>query len=110
MINNFRVSWVLLLLPGLCGAASAQEPWTWEKVRAQFEQSNPTLQAGKVSVDESKAQEITAYLRPNPSLTLTGDQFDPFGGGPQHGSLAYFEPVASVNYLYERNHKRELRL
>ena len=97
-----------MLLLGL--TAVAQEPWTWEKVRAKFEQSNPTLQAGKLSIDESRAQEVSAYLRPNPNLTILGDQIDPFGGGPQHGTFAYFQPVASVNYLYERDHKRELRL
>jgi outer membrane protein, heavy metal efflux system len=90
--------------------AQAQEPWTWGKVRARFEQGNPTLLAGKLNIDESKAQEITANLRPNPSLTLTTDQIDPFGGGPQHGPFAFLLPVASVNYLYERNHKRDLRL
>jgi cobalt-zinc-cadmium efflux system outer membrane protein len=90
--------------------AQAQEPWSWGKVRARFEQSNPTLLAGKLNIDESKAQEITANLRPNPSLTLTADQIDPFGGGPQHGPFAFLLPSASVNYLYERNHKRDLRL
>ncbi len=110
MTSNFRNFGVLFLPFTLCLAVQAQDPWTWEKVRAQFEQNNPTLQAGQVNIEESKAQEITAYLRPNPNLTLTGDQIDPFGGGPPHGSFAFFEPVASVNYLYERNHKRELRL
>jgi outer membrane protein, heavy metal efflux system len=90
--------------------AVAQEPWTWEKVRARFEQVNPTLGAGKLSIDESKAQEATAYLRPNPNLTLTADQIDPFAAGAPHGPFAYFQPVASVNYLYERDRKRELRL
>jgi outer membrane protein, heavy metal efflux system len=97
-----------LILFGL--SAVAQEPWTWEKVRARFEQNNPTLQAGKLTIDESKAQEVTAFLRPNPNLTLTADQIDPFGGGPPHGAFAYFLPVASVNYLYERDRKRNLRL
>jgi outer membrane protein, heavy metal efflux system len=92
----------------LGAAAYGQEPWTWEKVREQFEQNNPTLQASRISIDESKAQEITAHFRPNPNLSLTGDQIDPFGG-PPHGSLAFFEPVASVNYLFERDHKRDLR-
>jgi cobalt-zinc-cadmium efflux system outer membrane protein len=90
--------------------AQAQEPWTWAKVRARFEQNSPTLLAGKLSIEESKAQEITANLRPNPSLTLTSDQIDPFGGGPQHGPFAFLLPAASVSYLYERNHKRDLRL
>jgi cobalt-zinc-cadmium efflux system outer membrane protein len=98
----------LLLLCEL--PAAAQDPWTWERVRARFEQSNPMLQAATLNVEESKAQQITAFLRPNPNLTLTADQIDPFAGGPPHGAFAYFLPVASVNYLYERNHKRELRL
>ncbi len=61
-------------------------------------------------MDESKAQEITAYLRPNPNLTLLGDQIAPFAGGPPHGPFSFFLPAASVNYLHERNRKRELRL
>ena len=57
----------------------------------------------------SKAQEITAFLRPNPNLGLLSDQIDPFNVGPSHGALAFLLPVASVSYLHERAHKRELR-
>jgi cobalt-zinc-cadmium efflux system outer membrane protein len=83
---------------------------TWDQVRQQFEQRNPTLLAGQFNISESKAEEITAYLRPNPNLTLTADQIDPFPGGPPHGPFAYLLPVASISYLHERQHKRELRL
>ena len=91
-------------------SAPAQEPWTWEKVRARFEQSNPTLQAGKVNVDESKAQEITAYLRPNPTFTLSADgtQIAPDKGIWQPLAGTFESP--SISYLHERQHKRELRL
>jgi outer membrane protein, heavy metal efflux system len=91
-------------------SAPAQEPWTWEKVRARFEQSNPTLQAGKLNVDESKAQEITAYLRPNPTLTLSAD------GTQVAPDKGIWRPLAGtfespgVSYLHERQRKRELRL
>jgi cobalt-zinc-cadmium efflux system outer membrane protein len=100
----------LLLL--LCSSALAQgpQPWTWEKVVQRFEASNPNLLAGRLNIDESKANEITAYLRPNPGLTLAGDQIDPFNAGPDHGPFAYFLPLASLSYLHEREHKRELRL
>jgi outer membrane protein, heavy metal efflux system len=108
-----RTRWrysALFLLVG-CGVnAGAQQPLTWEQVRNRFENNNPTLQAGQFNISESKAQEITAYLRPNPNFTATADQIDPFPGGPPHGPFAYFLPVASVNYLHERQHKRELRL
>jgi cobalt-zinc-cadmium efflux system outer membrane protein len=105
-----RIGFVLLL-PGLsAGNAPAQTPLTWQQVRDRFEASNPTLRAGQISIQESRADEITAYLRPNPNLTVTADQIDPFPGGPGHGPFAFFLPLAAVDYLHERREKRELRL
>src|SRR6516165_3643226 len=92
------------------GQAQAPKPLTWEEVKARFETNNPTLRAGEIGIDESKANEITAYLRPNPTLTILADQIDPFPGGPSHGPFAYLLTSATVNYLHERQHKRELRL
>jgi len=105
----------LLLGTGLSGQAFAQArapqpPLTWEQVRQRFEQNNPTLLASKLTIDESKAQEITAYLRPNPALSLTADQINPFPGGPPHSTFGTVLSVATVSYLHERRHKRELRL
>lgn len=97
-------------LVGFAGAAFPQEPFTWEQVRQRFEQNNPTLLAGKLNIDESKAQEITAYLRPNPNLELVVDQINPFNGGPPHSTFGTLLTVAGVSYLHERDHKRELRL
>ncbi len=100
----------LYLLLCLGRSAVAQEPWTWEKVRARFEQSNPTLQAGKLSVDESRAQEITAYLRPNPTFTLLADatQIAPDKGIWRPLAGTFESP--GISYLHERQRKRELRL
>ena len=83
---------------------------SWGQVRERFEQNNPTLLAGKLNIEESKAQELTANLRPNPSLSLTADQFNPFPGGPTHSCCGDLLTVAAVSYLHEREHKRELRL
>ena len=63
-----------------------------------------------MTIDESKAQEVTAYLRPNPALSLTADQINPFSGGPPHSTFGTVLSVATVSYLHERRHKRELRL
>src|SRR5271166_5816310 len=112
---------LVVLAPGLFTAAYAQQPaqppvpqaaqtLTWETVKDRFEQNNPTLLADKLNIDESKAQEITAFLRPNPNLTLLSDQIAPFNVGPSHGAFAYLLPSATVSYLYEREHKRDLRL
>ena len=92
------------------GPTQPPKPLTWDEVKARFETNNPTLRAGEIGIDESKANEITAYLRPNPTLTILADQIDPFSGGPSHGPFAYFLTSATVNYLHERQHKRELRL
>ena len=78
-------------------------------MRQRFEENNPTLLAGKLNIDESKAQEITAALRPNPVATLTADQFNPFAGGPSHSCCGTLLTVAELSYLHEREHKRGLR-
>jgi len=88
----------------------AQKALTWQEVRDKFEVANPSLLAGQIGVDESRANEITAYLRPNPSLALLADQIDPFPGGPSHGPFSFLLPSATLTYLHERQHKRELRL
>ncbi len=89
--------------------AFAQKSMTWQQVKDQFEATNPTLQAGRIGIDEARAQEITAYLRPNPDLTMTLDQIDPIGTNP-YRPLGYALPFVSSSYLHERGGKRELRL
>jgi outer membrane protein, heavy metal efflux system len=83
--------------------------WTWEQVKDRLQLNNPTLLAGKLNINELQADEITAHLRPNPNLALLSDQIDPFPGGPAHGPFAFWLPSATVSYLHERAHKRELR-
>jgi cobalt-zinc-cadmium efflux system outer membrane protein len=88
----------------------AQKALTWQEVRDRFEAANPSLRAGEIGVAESHAAEITADLRPNPSLGLLADQMNPFPGGPPHSPFGNLLSVAAVSYLHERAHKRELRL
>jgi cobalt-zinc-cadmium efflux system outer membrane protein len=90
--------------------AAAQQSYTWDQIKAKFEADNPTLKADQSSVDEMKAEEITAYLRPNPQVGVTADgtQIAPNKGvwEPLAGTFV----VPSISYLHERDHKRELRL
>jgi cobalt-zinc-cadmium efflux system outer membrane protein len=94
----------------LCERAHAQKALTWQEVRTKFEAENQTLQAGQFGVDEFRAQETTAHLRPNPNLSLLADQINPFSGGPPHSTFGFLLSTATVSYLHERQHKRELRL
>ena len=82
-----RTRWrysVLFLLLGCGVKAGAQQALTWGQVRNRFENSNPTLLAGQFNISESKAQEITAYLRPNPNFTATADQDRSLPGRSAH--------------------------
>ncbi len=95
-----------VLLACLAASASAQTPLTWADVRARFEAANPTLKADELAVDESRANETTAFLRPNPSLTFTTDQI---GRNTELRPFADVNTTAMVSYLVERQQKRELR-
>jgi outer membrane protein, heavy metal efflux system len=112
--------WCIQCLMLGCFAASAQaqpHSFSWQEIRDKFQENNPTMRAAQIGIDESRAQEITAYLRPNPDVTAALDQLDPFStqpppsGGPSiYSPFAFALPSASISYLHERQHKRELRL
>lgn len=104
-----RLGFLLFLAAALAPNASAQSALTWQQVRDKFEAANPSLQAGQIGVAESRADETTAFLRPNPDLTVSVDQINPFSAHP-YQPFAYALPFASLNYLHERDNKRELRL
>jgi len=94
----------------LAKSGLAQKPLTWQEVRDKFEAANPTLRAGQIGTDESKAQEVTAFLRPNPNLTLStdGTQIARYKGIWQPFTGTQFS--TNFSYLHERQRKRELRL
>jgi cobalt-zinc-cadmium efflux system outer membrane protein len=90
--------------------ADAQSGYTWEQIKTKFEVANPTLKADAISVQEMKAAEITAFLRPNPTFTLStdGTQVARYQGVWKPTTGTQVSPA--VTYLHERQHKRELRL
>ena len=104
---------IVLFLPLL---VFGQTALTWQDVKQKFESSNPTLKAAQLNVDESRAEEITAYLRPNPGIGTGLDQIVLFStqssptGQQVYRPLANNFPSLSISYLHERDHKRELRL
>jgi outer membrane protein, heavy metal efflux system len=98
----------ILLASGL--QALAQQALTWDQVKARFEAENPALKADALNVDEMHAEEITAFLRPNPqfNFAVDGTQFPPHIGG--WSPLVSDQYQSTFSYLHERQHKRELRL
>jgi cobalt-zinc-cadmium efflux system outer membrane protein len=106
----------ILLTAVFAGAGLAQQALTWNDLRNRFEATNPTLIAARIGISESKAAEITAYLRPNPNVTGVIDQINPFskqpsttGSGDSYSPFRFALPSGSIDYLHERQHKRELR-
>jgi len=101
--------WCICCLLLACWATSATaqpqpHSLSWQEVRDKFQANNPTLRAAQIGIDESRAQEITAYLRPNPDLTGTFDQMNffstqppPSGGPGIYSPFAYALPSASTD-------------
>jgi cobalt-zinc-cadmium efflux system outer membrane protein len=100
----------IVLVGGLLPAgAFAQTAYTWQQLVQKFETTNPTMKANQLNIDESRAAEITAFLRPNPEFGLSADgtQLTPYLGIYRPFSGTQISP--SISYLHEREHKRELR-
>lgn len=102
-------SWLLLCCLSV-GAAQGQQVLSWSDIQEKFEAANPTLKAAQLSIDEARANEITAFLRPNPDFSLSADgtQLTPYQGVYRPFAGTQFTPT--ISYLHERQHKRELRL
>ena len=81
-----------------------------DAVRLALER-NHQLRAQRLNVDLSKADEITAALKPNPDFTSTNELFPVFT--PSQLTWDNFVNnqnfVESVSYLFERGGKREKR-
>jgi cobalt-zinc-cadmium efflux system outer membrane protein len=99
----------ILLAAILTTRLSSQTLLTWPQLLERFETANPTLKANRLNIDESRAAEITAYLRPNPDFSTTADglQISPHLGVWRPLSGVVITP--GISYLHEREHKRELR-
>jgi cobalt-zinc-cadmium efflux system outer membrane protein len=99
----------------LTTGAWAQKTLTWEQAKREFEAVNPNLLASRIGIQEARADEITAYLRPNPDLTVVADQFTPFttqlgaSGTWTYRPFSQVLPLLAGSYLIERQHKRSLR-
>jgi len=87
----------------------AQTTLNWQQIKDKFAAANPTLKAAQLNIEESRAAEITAYLRPNPDFTFStdGTQLTRYNG--VYRPFAGTQVSPAMSYLHERQHKRELR-
>ena len=87
----------------------AQRALTWADVREKFAAANPTLKAAQLNIDEGRAAEITAYLRPNPDISLSADGVQITRNAGIWRPLSGVVETPGISYLHERQQKRELR-
>jgi outer membrane protein, heavy metal efflux system len=126
-IQHLRSEFFILALCLCCGGGAYGQSTTAQTPLAQTQgpvritldeaiqialQRNHTLLAERTTIEQSQAQETTANLRPNP--TLSGDaQFLPFLE-PQNFNSTYIDNNAQfdigLGYLFERGQKRQHRL
>ena len=114
MKGCMKLDWRILFVTGgfmVAGGlrVEAQTVYTWEQLKEKFEAANPTLKAAQGSIDESRANEITAHLRPNPDFSLSADGFQ------LSPNLGIWRPLSGVvltpgaSYMIERGNQRNLR-
>jgi cobalt-zinc-cadmium efflux system outer membrane protein len=103
-----------IVLSLLMGTATGQNP-TLISLDQAIELAlahNHTLRANRTQILQNEAQEITANLRPNPTLGID-TQFVPFFS-PQDFSCENLDQTqqfdVGIGYLFERGHKRQRRL
>lgn len=119
-VRRFRacVAAAAFVLPLTPNVALAQAPPAQVKILLDDAirlalQRNHNLLAARTTVLQSEAQEVTANLRPNPTL-FTDWEYLPLGSPPGGGLLNYLhdstEGDIGLSYLFERGRKRQHRL
>ncbi len=104
--------WVLMVSACLLGAltvtaAAAQEPLTRVSLDDALQlalRQNPTLRAQQAALESTKAGEITAGLRPNPTMNFLAEQFKP-SQAQQEGQY-----TVNVGQTIELGGKRQRRV
>jgi outer membrane protein, heavy metal efflux system len=104
-----RLCPILLAAAATTSVFGQAEPFSWQQIVQKFEATNPILKADRLNIDESRAAEITAYLRPNPDFTATADGFQVSSSNGIFRPLGGVVVTPGISYLHEREHKRELR-
>lgn len=104
------LSWLLLLGPTVQGQSTALI--TLDQAIDLALVHNHSLKATRTLILQNQAQEITANLRPNPTLNFDS-QFVPIFNPSDFGANALNEIQqfdVGIGYLFERGHKRPRRL
>jgi outer membrane protein, heavy metal efflux system len=108
-MKHLRIGSLGFLLAWICASAAAGQstaPLTLQQALDIARAKNPTLLSGQHHVIATKANEITAGLRQNPTFTLSGANVSL----PANNPSSPYTYVGNVSRLFERGEKRRWRL
>ena len=91
----------------VAGQAARAETVTLEQAIAKASEAAPSLSAGDAAIAAARAGRVQAGVRPNPSVTLQGENF--VGTGP-YNVLGQAEITATYSQPIERGGKRAARV
>ncbi len=104
------IGWALLMLLLAASSSSPAQtpgvPLTLQQAIALARAKNPNLLSGQQHVIATKASEVTAGLRQNPNLTLSGADVTLPANNPGNP----YSYAANLSRLFERGQKRRWRL
>lgn len=106
-----RAAYAFAVLVAVCASAIGQTPTqiTLDQAIDLALKNSPTIKAVRTQIDQNKAQETTARLRPNPVLSWDA-QFLPFFGDFSTDNLSQNSQFdVGIGYLFERGGKRSAR-
>ncbi len=112
LFGGFVFAAAVLLLIGPRAEAQTSTNITLDQAIDLALAHNHGLKATRTLVPQNQAQEVTANLRPNPTLDFDTQYLPIFQ--PQNFSLSNLDQNqefdAGISYLFERGHKRQRRL
>ena len=88
-------------------SASQAEPVTLEKAIAKAVEAAPSIRANKAAIAAARAGRVQAGVRPNPTVTVEGENF--VGSGP-YNVLGQAEITGTYSQTIERGGKRDARV
>jgi len=105
-LRSLGLPLILLFLSVAAGGQTTTAPLTLQQAIDIARARNPILLSGQQHVIATKANEVTAGLRQNPSFTLSGTDVSLSASNP----ASPYSYAANVTRLFERGQKRRWRL
>ena len=103
MSKSPALAFMFLLVSAIFAGAQSDHALTLKEVLQSARDHNPNLKSQAMLLAATRAEEITAGLRPNPELSIAKEDFGASQFSPSDQTI-------NVSQLFERGHKRRYRV